>query len=115
MQAELHARVALARTNLALAGLALATDADTPVLVLHYDSVPAAQAVVRGLRERGFFTCISTFPAVPINKPSLRMTISRHNSFDDIRSLVACLAELTATQPSHTSEPVGKEAAPISA
>ncbi len=31
----------------------------------------------------------STFPAVPINKPSLRLTISRHNSFDDIRSLVA--------------------------
>jgi hypothetical protein len=50
--------------------------------------------VVRGLREQGFFTCISTFPAVPMNKPSVRLTISRHNSYEHIRELVACLAEL---------------------
>jgi 7-keto-8-aminopelargonate synthetase-like enzyme len=94
MQAELQDRVRCAREAAAAGGLELATGDPTPVLVLHYDNIPEAQGVVRGLRERGFFTCISTFPAVPMNKPSVRLTISRHNSYDDIGDLVACLAEL---------------------
>ncbi|HEY7375808.1 MAG TPA: aminotransferase class I/II-fold pyridoxal phosphate-dependent enzyme [Polyangia bacterium] len=102
MQAELHERVAYTRTALARAGLRAATDADTPVLVLHYDNLAAAQAVVRGLREHGFFTCLSAFPAVPLNRPSVRFTVSRHNSFADIRDLVACLAKLAEGAPTVT-------------
>jgi 7-keto-8-aminopelargonate synthetase-like enzyme len=94
MQTELQARVSYARAAARAAGLELATDAPTPVLVLHYDNIPAAQAVVRGLRERGFFTCISALPAVPMNKPSVRLTISRHNSYDHIRELVASPVDL---------------------
>jgi 7-keto-8-aminopelargonate synthetase-like enzyme len=95
MQAELAERIAFACDAMTAAGLDLATDARTPVRVLHYDSVPAAQAVVHAMRERGFFTCISTFPAVPVNKPSLRFTISRHNSFADIRDMIDTLAAVT--------------------
>jgi hypothetical protein len=29
-----------------------------------------------------------------MNKPSVRFTVSRHNSYDDIRELLACLGEL---------------------
>jgi 7-keto-8-aminopelargonate synthetase-like enzyme len=108
MQAELQERVGYARRAAAEAGLELATEDPTPVLVLHYDNIPAAQGVVRGLRERGFFTCISTFPAVPMNKPSVRLTISRHNSYDDIRELVACLRELAGGRPL-VSAGVGEE------
>jgi 7-keto-8-aminopelargonate synthetase-like enzyme len=99
MQAELRERVRCARAAIGAAGLELATDDATPVLVLHYDNIPAAQGVVRGLRERGFFTCISAFPAVPMNKPSVRFTVSRHNSYDDIRELVAGLGELAGERP----------------
>lgn len=99
MQEELQERVAYARSGVAAAGLQLATTSETPVLVLHYGSVEAAQAVVRGLRERGFFTCISTFPAVPINKPSVRVTISRHNSLADIRDLIDNMADVTGRAP----------------
>lgn len=99
LQEELQAKVAYARTALDGLGLALATQDATPVLVLHYDNIPAARAVVRGMRERGYFTCISTFPAVPMNKPSVRFTISRHNSYEDIRELVANLAELAGVAP----------------
>jgi 7-keto-8-aminopelargonate synthetase-like enzyme len=99
MQADLQERVSCARGAIDADGLELATDDPTPVLVLHYDNIPAAQAIVRGLRERGFFTCISTFPAVPMNKPSVRLTISRHNSCDHIRELVACLRELAGARP----------------
>jgi 7-keto-8-aminopelargonate synthetase-like enzyme len=87
------------------ARLTLANDTDTPILMIHYDSIPAARAVVSGLRERGFFTCICTFPAVPINEPSIRFTISRHNSFDDIRALVDALAEVSTRVPSKSMVP----------
>jgi 7-keto-8-aminopelargonate synthetase-like enzyme len=92
MQGELEERISFACAGLAAAGLDLATDAQTPVRVLHCASVPAAQTVVRTMREHGFFMCISTFPAVPVNKPSVRFTISRHNSFADIREMIDRLA-----------------------
>jgi 7-keto-8-aminopelargonate synthetase-like enzyme len=108
MQGELHERVAFARAEVAQAGIELATESDTPILMVHYDSVPGARGVVRGLRERGFFVCVSTFPAVPVNKPSMRFTISRHNSFADIRELVSALGEVMARRPL-ISEIVGPE------
>src|SRR5581483_5848682 len=99
MQEELQERVAYARSALEAAGLSLATGDATPILVVHYDSAQIAQQVVGALRERGFFTCISTFPAVPINKPSLRFTISRHNSFADIQAMVEALLDVSAKVP----------------
>jgi 7-keto-8-aminopelargonate synthetase-like enzyme len=99
MQEELRERVAYARTALEGAGLPIATGDATPILVVHYDSAPIAQQVVGALRERGFFTCISTFPAVPINKPSLRFTISRHNSIADIQAMVEALLAVSAKVP----------------
>jgi 7-keto-8-aminopelargonate synthetase-like enzyme len=95
MQAELHERIRVARTGLAQAGVHMATNDATPVFVIHYDSAPAAIANVQALRERGFFCCVSTFPAVPMNKPSLRFTVSRHNSISDIAALVEQLAMST--------------------
>jgi 7-keto-8-aminopelargonate synthetase-like enzyme len=96
MQAELSERMTVARAALREAGLVLATDADTPIFMIHYDSASAAQAVVSGLREKGFFSCISTFPAVPVNKPSIRFTVSRHNSIGDVRAMVEALVEVSA-------------------
>jgi 7-keto-8-aminopelargonate synthetase-like enzyme len=95
MQGELHERVHLARAMLASAGLPIATNDSTPILVIHYDSASTAQGVVSALRARGFFSCISTFPAVPMNKPSLRFTVSRHNSLDDVRAMIENLVEVS--------------------
>lgn len=92
MQAELRERMSFARAGLAQAGVNLATSDTTPVLVVHFDSVNSAVATVQGLRESGFYCCVSTFPAVPMNKPSLRFTMSRHNSFEDIEALIEQLA-----------------------
>ena len=90
-------RISYARSLIAQTDLVLATDSATPIFMRHFDSVPAAQAAVKGLRERGFFVCISTFPAVPLNKPSIRFTMSRHNGFDDIRALVDALVDVTSS------------------
>jgi len=34
-----------------------------------------------------------------MNKPGVRFTVSRHNSYDDIREVVACLGELAGGRP----------------
>jgi 7-keto-8-aminopelargonate synthetase-like enzyme len=95
MQNEVLDRIRFAQSALAAQGLILATDAATPIFMIQYDSTPAAMAIVRALRDRGFFCCPSTFPAVPVNKPSVRFTVSRHNSFDDIRSLIENIVDVT--------------------
>ncbi len=64
--------------------------------MIQYDSAPTAVASVQALRERGFYCCVSTFPAVPMNKPSIRLTLSRHNSMDDIDALVEQLSAITS-------------------
>jgi 7-keto-8-aminopelargonate synthetase-like enzyme len=96
MQRELSERMACTRAALARRGLTTATDAETPIFMIHYDSASCAAGVVYALRQRGFFCCPSTFPAVPMNKPSIRFTISRHNSFEDIEALIEQLALVTA-------------------
>lgn len=94
MQAELAERVRFARSGLERAGMTMATNDATPVFVIHYDSAPAAVSIVQALRDRGFFCCVSTFPAVPMNKPSVRFTVSRHNAMSDIAALIDQLADL---------------------
>lgn len=60
-----------------------------------------SQAVVEALRARGFFSCVSTFPAVPMNKPSIRFTVSRHNPIADVQAMVEALVEVsTSLSPS---------------
>lgn len=100
MQVELSDRIESARTLLGERGLSLATDDATPIFMLHYDAIWEVTHVVRSLRERGFFCCPSTFPAVPMNKPSIRFTVSRHNSLCDIRELVEHLSAVSS--PRHS-------------
>jgi 7-keto-8-aminopelargonate synthetase-like enzyme len=95
MQDQLRERMELVREGVEAAGLTLATDALTPIFVIHYDSALAAQNVVSALRDRGFFSCVSTFPAVPINKPSLRFTVSRHNSIADVKAMIENLVDVS--------------------
>ncbi|MFT3921783.1 MAG: aminotransferase class I/II-fold pyridoxal phosphate-dependent enzyme [Myxococcales bacterium] len=95
MQRALTERIACTRNALDRHQLKTATADDTPIFMVHYDSAPRAAAVVRGLRERGFYTCVSAFPAVPMNKPSIRFTVNRHNSFEDIERLVQQLSGLS--------------------
>jgi len=92
LQAELaqlieYARVAFGRTGIPLAS----TDA-TPIFMVPCESPDITFDVVKRLRELGFYACPSTFPAVPINQPGLRFTITRHNSESDIDAFVQALA-----------------------
>jgi 7-keto-8-aminopelargonate synthetase-like enzyme len=96
LQADLRARIDHARQVIARCQLRTATEDRTPIVMVQYDSGEVAMKVVAALRTRGYYTCPSTFPAVPVNKPSIRFTISRHNSFEDIEDFIAVLAEVSS-------------------
>jgi 7-keto-8-aminopelargonate synthetase-like enzyme len=71
----------------------LANEARSPIFQLSCDSPRVAFAVANRMRECGFYCCVCVFPAVPMNRPGLRFTITRHNDRQDIEAFVAALAE----------------------
>jgi len=96
LQAELQERMAAAKDAIARFDVPVATTDWTPIFMVQFEAVRAAQHAVRELRERGIYCCLSTFPAVPMDKPSLRFTVSRHNSVAEIEEFVAQLADVVA-------------------
>lgn len=92
MQAELASRIRLAREAVADHGLCMAADGFGPIFMVQFESAESGRRAARTLFERGYYCCYSAFPAVPMDRPSIRFTISRHNSPADIRAFVAELA-----------------------
>jgi 7-keto-8-aminopelargonate synthetase-like enzyme len=92
-QTELMKRIdhtlAAARTS----GLELAAQHRTPIFFIPHDSVTRATDHVQALIKRGFYVCPSAFPAVPMNRPGVRFTITLHNELQDIDQLVAVALE----------------------
>lgn len=96
LQAELDVRITAAENAIARHGLPVVSTAHTPIFMVRFESLEAAQDTVREMQERGFLCCLSCFPAVPIDSPSLRFTVSRHNSVPEIHDFVGQLAEAVA-------------------
>jgi 7-keto-8-aminopelargonate synthetase-like enzyme len=92
LQAELAQRIELALQAIARAGIELSTPARSPIFQAQCDSPRIAFNVAERMRKRGFYCCICVFPAVPMNRPGIRFTMSRHNQPEDIQSFVDALA-----------------------
>lgn len=88
IQAALMERIDYARAAAWQAGLSLATQHRTPIFFIPCDSVDEATDEVRRLLSEGFYVCPSAFPAVPMNRPGVRFTITLHNELEDIEALV---------------------------
>jgi 7-keto-8-aminopelargonate synthetase-like enzyme len=87
-----HAWRAVGRRQIPLAG----TDR-TPIFMVPCDSPAIVFRTVNRLRDLGFYVCPSVFPAVPMNHPGIRFTITRHNAPADIDAFVDALADALAT------------------
>ncbi len=87
-QAQLMQRIDYALAAAAQAGLPLATHHRTPVFFIPCDSVDEATDEVQWLINEGFYVCPSAFPAVPVNRPGVRFTITLHNELEDIDALI---------------------------
>jgi 7-keto-8-aminopelargonate synthetase-like enzyme len=87
-QAELMRRIDYALATADRLGLPLATQHRTPIFFVPCDSVDQATDEVRRLQNEGFYVCPSAFPAVPVNRPGVRFTITLHNELEDIDALI---------------------------
>jgi 7-keto-8-aminopelargonate synthetase-like enzyme len=106
LQADLGARLDVCLAALEKEGIALANAARSPIFQLSCDSPREAFAVANRLRERGFYCCVCVFPAVPMNRPGLRFTVTRHNDRADIEAFVATLAESVRAVQRTNREPL---------
>lgn len=96
MQKELADRIQIAREAVAHHGLRIAADGWGPIFMVQFESAESGRRAARTMLERGYYCCYSAFPAVPMDRPSIRFTISRHNGAADIRSFVSELARVVA-------------------
>lgn len=101
-----------ANTALSGTGVPLASTDATPVFMVPCEATEIAFDVVRRLRTLGFYACPSTFPAVPVNQPGVRFTMTRHNTLADVDDFVQALtqsfheANEPATVPRSRSAPL---------
>jgi 7-keto-8-aminopelargonate synthetase-like enzyme len=91
LQAELRGLIDHAWQTLAATGISLAGRDRTPIFMVPCDSAPIVFDTVRRLRDRGFYACPSIFPAVPVNQPGIRFTITRHVDRASIDAFVVAL------------------------
>jgi 7-keto-8-aminopelargonate synthetase-like enzyme len=92
LQGEVRARIDRAAAALDGTSIQLASAERTPIFMVHCDSAGIVFRAVTALRDLGFYVCPTVFPAVPVNQPGIRFTITRHNSDRDIDQFIAALA-----------------------
>jgi 7-keto-8-aminopelargonate synthetase-like enzyme len=91
LQAELDERLALCIRELHRTALDLARLDRAPIFHARCDSPRVAFAVAEEMKSRGYYCCVCVFPAVPMNSPGIRFTITRHNEIADIPRFVSAL------------------------
>ncbi len=91
-QTDLLNRIDHARATAARIGLRLAPHHRTPIFIIPCESADDSMDLVQRLLERGFFACLSVFPAVPVNRSGVRFIISLHNEHEDIDAFLAAAA-----------------------
>jgi 7-keto-8-aminopelargonate synthetase-like enzyme len=112
LQAELNARIALCGQAVQAAKLSLVTATETPIFQTQCDSPRVVFRVAELMKAKGFFCCVCVFPAVPMNRPGIRFTVSRHNDLADIEPFVQALVSATAQAAGEISR---ARAQPVSA
>jgi len=107
LQAELHQRLRVTREAIARHDLPVTSPDPTPIIMVQFDSAERARGAVKAMMERGYYCCYAAFPAVPIDRPSLRFTVSRHNDVSEIPRFVATLADVVSQRVEPSMAAVG--------
>jgi 7-keto-8-aminopelargonate synthetase-like enzyme len=93
-QQELLRRIEYTQSATLATGLSDARRDSTPIFFIPCDSIEQATSSVRELMSKGFYICPSAFPAVPINSPGIRFTVTLHNELGDIDAFLAAAREV---------------------
>ena len=88
LQAELRTRIDRAVQAAERQSVRVLAHDRTPIFFLPHDSPVEARSTARAFWENGFYVCPVHFPAVPMNMPGIRFTVSLLNEVQDIDALI---------------------------
>jgi 7-keto-8-aminopelargonate synthetase-like enzyme len=88
MQEELMRKIEFTHQLAAKLGVKIISDDKTPIFMLPCESNEEVRLSVRSFWDDGFYVCPVVFPALPINSPGMRFTITSTNEFADIEKLM---------------------------
>jgi len=91
LQSELKERIDLFNHLLSQTDLPLVNKNNSPVFYIGTGMPKTGYNFVNRLMNEGFFVNLGLFPAVPVKNTGVRITISRHNQKEEIKSLVAAM------------------------
>ncbi|WP_119395972.1 aminotransferase class I/II-fold pyridoxal phosphate-dependent enzyme [Salinibius halmophilus] len=93
LQSELADKIALTEKLIEHHQLPDLSHANTPIFFIAISSLEAGYAIVKNMMASGFYLNLGLFPAVSIHHTGIRITINNHLAPDDIKDMMACLAE----------------------
>lgn len=91
LQDELLQRITLFNTLLAQTDLPLVERNNSPVFFVGTGMPVTGYNLANRLMKEGFYVNLGIFPGVPVKNTGIRITISRHNQREEIKSLVEAL------------------------
>jgi 7-keto-8-aminopelargonate synthetase-like enzyme len=93
-QNVLHALIKFFREKAYAYGLPLVNHTFSPIFYFGAGSETNAYHIVRKLLDAGFLTIICNYPVVPKKNAGIRVTLTTHNTFEDIENLLSTMAGL---------------------
>ncbi|MFT3707444.1 MAG: aminotransferase class I/II-fold pyridoxal phosphate-dependent enzyme [Archangium sp.] len=90
-QRELAERVAHLNRELVSRDLPVLEQNAAPIFFIKAGPIRLTYAIVRRLAEEGFYLTVATYPAVPLKRSGVRLSITRHHSFEDLTALAQAL------------------------
>ncbi|WP_258097763.1 aminotransferase class I/II-fold pyridoxal phosphate-dependent enzyme [Marinoscillum pacificum] len=91
MQAELKSRIALCNELIQNSNLPLVEKNETPVFYIGTGAPAVGYNFTNKLYNQGYYANMGLFPAVPVKKTGIRLTVSLHNQPEDIKGLVKAM------------------------
>lgn len=91
MQAELKERVLHLNAELVANNLPLYENNETPIFFIKGGPIRASYALVQRLADEGFFLTVAQYPAVPLKRSGVRLSITRHHSKADLTALAQAI------------------------
>jgi 7-keto-8-aminopelargonate synthetase-like enzyme/predicted N-acyltransferase len=90
-QRDLNEKVKHLNHELTSRGLPLLEQNDTPIFFIKGGPIKLTYAVVRRMADEGFYLTVATYPAVPLKRSGLRLSITRHHTKEDLTALAQTL------------------------
>jgi 7-keto-8-aminopelargonate synthetase-like enzyme len=93
-QNVLHALIKFFREKAYAYGLPLVNHTFSPIFYFGAGTEGNAYHIVKKLLDAGFLTTICNYPVVPKKNAGIRVTLTTHNTFEDIENLLSTMAGL---------------------